>query len=203
MPRSRRNGRRRAARSKSPGRSAAGVERPDVELVDDELVAGRHLERVVAPVEGGRVVDDGVADRARDLPGVRVDAARPRRRPRSAARNRYSSPGSTPSTSADHVPPLPSPSRASAVASGAQSSKLPGDDDRPRRGGPRPGTCVPPRYGSAPIPGRGDGATALTWRAASCRRRSPAPANRPARHRRPRRPAAASRSPSSSDRPSG
>ncbi len=28
---------------------------------------------VVAPVEGGRVVDDGVADRARDLAGVRVD----------------------------------------------------------------------------------------------------------------------------------
>ena len=56
-----------------PSSIRPGVERPDVELVDHEIVPGRHLEPMVAPVERRRVVHDGVADRARDLPGIRVD----------------------------------------------------------------------------------------------------------------------------------
>src|ERR1043166_4658161 len=44
-----------------------------MEFVDDELVAPREMEIVVPPVEG-RVVDDGVADRASYLAGIRVDA---------------------------------------------------------------------------------------------------------------------------------
>ncbi len=43
-------------------------------LVDHEVVPGRGLERVVAPVEGGGVVDDRVADRVRQVSRVGVQA---------------------------------------------------------------------------------------------------------------------------------
>ena len=50
---------------------AAG-ERPDMQLVDHEVVAGRHLEGVVAPVERRGVVHHAVTDRVGHLAGVRV-----------------------------------------------------------------------------------------------------------------------------------
>ena len=59
------------------------VERADVQLVDDQLVAGRHAEFAGPPVEG-RVVDHAVARRVGDLAGVGVDP-RERRRPGSPA----------------------------------------------------------------------------------------------------------------------
>ena len=49
------------------------VERADMQFVDDELVARREMEVVPLPVEA-RVVNDGVADRAGHLAGIRVDA---------------------------------------------------------------------------------------------------------------------------------
>ena len=51
-----------------------GRERADVELVDDEVVPAGHGHGVVAPLERGRVVDDRITDRVRDLPSVRVHA---------------------------------------------------------------------------------------------------------------------------------
>src|SRR5439155_27041009 len=48
------------------------VERADVQLVDDQLIPGGYAALVALPVEV-RVVDDAVADRVGDLPGVRVD----------------------------------------------------------------------------------------------------------------------------------
>ncbi len=51
------------------GRRGEGA---DVHLVDDEVVPGRHPEFLVAPVEARRVVDDAVADRARDVSGIGI-----------------------------------------------------------------------------------------------------------------------------------
>ena len=56
-----------------PGPVAGRGECPDVHLVDDEVVPAGHRDGVVTPVERRRVVDDAVADRIRDQPGVRVD----------------------------------------------------------------------------------------------------------------------------------
>ena len=131
-------------------------ERADVHLVDDEVVPRRHLERVVAPVEAVRVVDDAVADRVRDLPGVRIH---PRQVARRCVRivKRYSAPGPTPGTSADHVPLEPSPSGPSAVRSPAQSSKVPVTKTASAWGA-QTRNVVPSPYGIAPMPARGDGA---------------------------------------------
>ena len=59
----------------SPGRSIVlvVVERADMQFVDDKLVPGREMEVVPLPVEA-RIVNDGVADRAGHLAGIRVDA---------------------------------------------------------------------------------------------------------------------------------
>ena len=46
----------------------------DVHLVDDELVQGRGSEVVTLPVVGAGIGDDAIADRARHVAGVRVDA---------------------------------------------------------------------------------------------------------------------------------
>src|SRR4030095_11626671 len=44
-----------------------------MQFVDDDLVAPHEMEVIALPVEG-RVVDNGVADRAGYLAGIRVDA---------------------------------------------------------------------------------------------------------------------------------
>ncbi len=56
-----------------PGPLARWRERPDVHLVDDEVIPGGHGHGIVAPLEGVPVVDDAVADRVRHQPGVRID----------------------------------------------------------------------------------------------------------------------------------
>ena len=76
---------------------------------------------------------------------------------------RYSAPGSTPATSADHVPLVPSPSRASAVRSPAQSSNVPVTKTACACGA-QTRNDVPAPWGTAPIPGRGDGLVFVTLR---------------------------------------
>ena len=70
--------------------------------------------------------------------------------------NRYSVPGPTPATSADHVPLVPSPSRFERVASPAQSSKVPVTKTASACGA-QTRNVVPASCGMAPIPGRDDG----------------------------------------------
>src|SRR3954451_24647799 len=70
--------------------------------------------------------------------------------------NLYSSPADTPSTSADHVSADPSASRARACRLPAPSSNEP-VTKTPCAWGAQTRNVVPPAYGSAPIPGRGDG----------------------------------------------
>ena len=180
-------------------RLASAGERADVQLVDDDVVPARHREAVVAPVERIRVVDDRVADRVGDLSRVRVE-------PRLVAlggadRKRYSTPGSTPGTSADHVSLAPSSSRARTFAVPAQPSKVPLTKTDSACGA-QTRNEVPSRWGRAPMPGRGEGATDVTWRAASDRGRWPVRSSRRARRRRRRRPSGSCRSPSWSGLPS-
>src|SRR4051794_32434314 len=68
----------------------------------------------------------------------------------------YSAPASTPSTSADQLPPDPSPSRPRAVAVIAHSSNVPVTNTASACGA-QTRNIVPPSYGTAPIPGRGEG----------------------------------------------
>ena len=68
-----------------------------------------------------------------------------------------------PATSADQVPLVPSPSRASAVRSPAQSSNVPVTKTASACGA-QTRNEVPPEWGIAPIQGRVDGAVVVTWR---------------------------------------
>ena len=52
----------------------AGAEGAHVQLVDDEVVPGRRLEAVGAPIEGSRVLHHAVPDRVGQPAGARVDA---------------------------------------------------------------------------------------------------------------------------------
>src|SRR5215203_3597580 len=70
--------------------------------------------------------------------------------------NLYSSPAPTPLMSADHEPDVPSPSRASAVPSMAQSSNVPVTNTASAWGA-QTRNVVPSLYGMAPIPGRFEG----------------------------------------------
>src|SRR6188768_2473838 len=71
--------------------------------------------------------------------------------------NRYSAPGATPATSTDQVPVVPSPSGASSVELPAQSSNVPVTKTATACGA-QTRNVVPPGWGTAPMPGRSDGA---------------------------------------------
>src|SRR5215203_3526087 len=83
--------------------------------------------------------------------------------------NRYSVPGPTPGTHADHVPVVPSPSRARGVWSPAQSSKVPVTKTASAWGA-QTRKDVPSLPGMAPMPGAVDGAVVATFATIAARR---------------------------------
>ena len=50
------------------------VKSTDVHLVNDKLIARGHLEGIIAPIKGLRLIDNSIASGVRHFSGIRVDA---------------------------------------------------------------------------------------------------------------------------------